>query len=391
MKSNASSVLAFGALLLFAGVAAGEESNTVSQGVQATVDGLLDPFWRSETMRAEGLFFGMHTNDVEPIAMLAFPPKSILAVKSASGQTNYMEGRDYTIDRTTGVMHVPAGSHIPVKTAAEMYPPAQSNLPRIGTKRGDPGTYLIWSEGHYFHDMQVEVTYTHAAGLWKGPVPVFADKALARTIQKLRHHEPIKLCLVGDSISQGYNASGYIKVAPFMPPYGQLVALGLERAYGSKVDFKNFGVAGWGVGNGLADTNRPIAEQPDLVIVAFGMNDSGKIPTQFAAEIGQLVAKIQAGSPRTEFVLVASMMPNAEWAAVHPENIPRFRDELAKLCGPGVALADVTGVWIELLKRKRWHDLTGNGVNHPNDFGHRLYAQMILGLLVDPGLKLKAP
>jgi hypothetical protein len=26
-------------------------------------------------------------------------------------------------------------------------------------------------------------------------------------------------------------------------------------------------------------------------------------------------------------------------------------------------------------------DLTGNGLNHPNDFGHRLYAQAILEYL----------
>jgi hypothetical protein len=44
----------------------------------------------------------------------------------------------------------------------------------------------------------------------------------------------------------------------------------------------------------------------------------------------------------------------------------------------------MTSLWADLLKRKAWHDLTGNGVNHPNDFGHRLYAQVILGLLVEP-------
>ena len=35
----------------------------------------------------------------------------------------------------------------------------------------------------------------------------------------------------------------------------------------------------------------------------------------------------------------------------------------------------------DLLARKSDFDLTGNGLNHPNDFGHRLYAQMILALL----------
>ena len=37
-----------------------------------------------------------------------------------------------------------------------------------------------------------------------------------------------------------------------------------------------------------------------------------------------------------------------------------------------------------LLKRKRFYDLTGNGVNHPNDFGHCVYAQSLLALLVEP-------
>ena len=44
----------------------------------------------------------------------------------------------------------------------------------------------------------------------------------------------------------------------------------------------------------------------------------------------------------------------------------------------------MTSVWGEMFKRKSFHDLTGNGINHPNDFGHRLYAQVILALLVKP-------
>jgi lysophospholipase L1-like esterase len=291
------------------------------------------------------------------------------------------------VDLSAGIFRLPAGSRIPVKTLAEMYPPATSKLPKISHKRGDAGTCLIWSEGHFFHDLQVEVTYTHAHGLWKGPVPAFAGEAIPRTFRKLRNREPLKLFLVGDSISQGYNASGLTKAAPNMPCYGQLVALGLERAYETKVEFQNCAVAGWRIENGLGAIAKPIAGKPDLVIVAFGMNDSGKSPAQYADGIRQIQAKIREGVPEVEFVLVGSMTPNPEWSATQLEKFPLFRDELAKLCGPGVALADLTGVWTELLKRKGYHDLTGNGVNHPNDFGHRLYAQVILGLLTDPRRK----
>jgi hypothetical protein len=41
-------------------------------------------------------------------------------------------------------------------------------------------------------------------------------------------------------------------------------------------------------------------------------------------------------------------------------------------------LVDLTEIWQQLLERKHDLDLTGNGLNHPNDFGHRLYAQAIL-------------
>ena len=29
--------------------------------------------------------------------------------------------------------------------------------------------------------------------------------------------------------------------------------------------------------------------------------------------------------------------------------------------------------WCRLLEKKDFYDLTGNGVNHPNDYGHRVY------------------
>jgi hypothetical protein len=45
-------------------------------------------------------------------------------------------------------------------------------------------------------------------------------------------------------------------------------------------------------------------------------------------------------------------------------------------------MADMTDLWAELLKHKPYWDLTGNGVNHPNDFGHRIYAQALSALLI---------
>jgi acyl-CoA thioesterase I len=85
------------------------------------------------------------------------------------------------------------------------------------------------------------------------------------------------------------------------------------------------------------------------------------------------------------------MIGNPDWVATPTEMFPKFRDALASLVGPGVALVDMTAVWQKLMERKKFADMTGNGVNHPNDYGHRLYAQAILALLVEPALLPREP
>ena len=125
-----------------------------------------------------------------------------------------------------------------------------------------------------------------------------------------------------------------------------------------------------------------LAEKPHLVVVAYGMNDVGRRhPAWFGEQTKLILDRIKAHDPATEVILVAPMLGHAEWTATPREMFPRYRDELRKLAGPGVALADATAVWERMLRHKHDFDLTGNGLNHPNDFGHRLYAQVILTTL----------
>ena len=206
-----------------------------------------------------------------------------------------------------------------------------------------------------------------------------------RPIAKLRAKQPITLMLCGDSISAGANASLLTKAPPGCPDYGKLTALALEHHFGSKVTFINHAVGGWTSGNGLQQAkDQHIGKaKPDLVIIAFGMNDVfQRNVALYEANIRGLMEAIRADAPDAEFILVASMLGNAEWG-MPMEQFPLYRDALAKLCGPGVVLADMTSMWEALLKRKTFYDLTGNGVNHPNDFGHCVYAQSLLALLIE--------
>jgi acyl-CoA thioesterase I len=75
------------------------------------------------------------------------------------------------------------------------------------------------------------------------------------------------------------------------------------------------------------------------------------------------------------------MLPTLECAWLVPSGFDEYRAALAGMAGHGVVLADVTRLWTEIVARKDPHDLSGNGLNLPNDFGHCVYAHAILGQL----------
>jgi lysophospholipase L1-like esterase len=342
---------------------------------------ILKPFWLSDTMEGESVLFIKDRADALPKASLLFEVGQIVSVSSSSGEIVYTEGRDYVWKRGAREITLPPCSRIPFKTPQDLRRPAGSQQYRL-THRDGNGE-ILFGAGHEYHDMQTVVTYSHKLGWWEGPVPSFAGDRLPRTVKKLEGKQPVTIALLGDSISTGCNASGWANVAPFQPPYQDLFVLNLQAAYGAKVSLANFAVSGTGTGWGLSQTGKLIEAKPDLVLLAFGMNDSAGLPAaQYQANIQGMIDAVRKARPDTEFILVATMLGNKDWTVLHQELFPQFRDALARLCGPGIALADMTSIWAELLKHKKDWDLTGNGVNHPNDFGHRVYAQVLSALLI---------
>ena len=337
----------------------------------------------STVMRDESLFF-IQRGDGEASATTLFPPNDVLSFTSASGHDAYEEGRDYLIDKLSGQVTRLSGSRIPVTTAKELWRSVDPDGSGFMHCRDDPGTFLMCGEDDLFHRRQALITYTHQDGLWRGPVPVWSAAQMPHTWQQLVESKPLTIGLTGDSISEGYNASGFIGVPPYQPPYLPLVAAGLRETYGSPIALHNFAAAGWTADDGLADVARVADTNPDLVIVAYGMNDAGYAEAgDFSASIEGIMNQIRRTSPSAEYVLVSPMLPNPDWHYPVMARFKQYRSALTGLCRPGVVLADLTSLWTELMKRKSVYDLTGNGINHPNDFGHRLYAQVILGLFVD--------
>jgi acyl-CoA thioesterase-1 len=344
---------------------------------------LLEPIWRSNTVYRESVVFVQDAGGGDALGRLLFPAEEILAVHRADGRATFQAGRNFKLAEDKRGLVATAGSPIPRLAAADLFP-AKDDPRSIPHKAGDPSRNVLFDNGHWFHDQQLEVTYRHAQAPWPA-APAFAGAILPKTLARLRERKKLTLAVSGDSISQGYNASGYSQAPPWMPPYPDLVAAQLRATYAAEVELHNRAIGGWNVGLGLKDLDALLATKPNLVIIAYGMNDvGGRNPDAFRSNIVAMLEKIRQNSPDIEVILVATMLGNADWVHTPREMFPKYRDALASLTGPGVALADLTSLWQELLKHKREVDLTGNGVNHPSDFGHRLYAQVILALLVEP-------
>ena len=334
------------------------------------------PVWNSREIEGDSLFFIQAENEPAAKAALLLVPERAPVLQSASREITYEAGRDFTWAAGSREILLTKDSRIPFKTIAELHPAPGSPNSYNGFRDGK--AHMLYAQGRFFHDLQTVANYP-AAESWTAPKPARSEQ-LDRIRARLAAREPVKLVVLGDSISTGLNASLTGDAPPRQPGYADLVAQGLEKRFGSKVELKNLSVIGMGANWGLKQMPAVLAEAPDFFICAFGMNDaSGKIaPEQFAATLREIVTQLHAAHPECEAILVAPMHANPEWNKSSPELYPAYSAEMKKLAAPGCAIADVTTLWTALLERKGVLDLSGNGLNHPNDFGHRIYADVVL-------------
>ena len=173
---------------------------------------------------------------------------------------------------------------------------------------------------------------------------------------------------------------------PHQPPFGELVVSRLRQETGTALTFHNISRAGAGADWGLGLMAALMETNPDLAIIAFGMNDAGhenhgQHSDRYEQSVRGIIEGLRAHNPEVDIILVANMLSNPEFRpqAGHFEN----RKRLVKLGGEfdRVAIADVMAVTEAMLQRKKFADISGNNLNHPNDFLHRIYADVILGLI----------
>ncbi len=315
---------------------------------------------------------------------LLFPIKKIISVRNFGLDKEYIENKDYIFK--DGKLYLTENTSIPYFEVDEYYidkpedPVIQIGVVNERCKRKfTTQKYLKYREKDFFTSRQIAVTYVHDDS-WKDYVPTYQGNKVSRFIKKLENKKPATILFYGDSITTGCNASG-VETGGIVKPYCEMwpvmVTKYLEDKYQTKINYVNTAVGGmntiWGVDN---VKERVVKYKPDLVVIAFGMNDPCLSNDAFKSQIMSMVNAIEADNPNVEFLLIATTVPNTEsnWYG----NQCKYIEALKEINKDNVAIVDMTSMHLALLKYKSFKDMTGNNINHPNDYLVRVYASSII-------------
>jgi len=209
---------------------------------------------------------------------------------------------------------------------------------------------------------------------------------IPKTLRKLKNGERVVIVCWGDSVTAGGNAS-----EPRYR-YTDVFAAGLQRLFPqAKIEVHNISVGGSSSVNWLypeqyqfsnparqgdLDFNRVTAPKPDLVTLEF-VNDVGlEESTRVAAYEHIRQSLVHFGA---EWILITPHFTHPSWMGI-PLRGQENRSYVSFLkdfsSSHHLALADASGRWEHLWKEGiPYLTLLHNSVNHPDNRGHRIFAE----------------
>ena len=211
----------------------------------------------------------------------------------------------------------------------------------------------------------------------------------------------VVIVALGDSVTQGLTLNPALL---HDETYHALLRRGLAAAFPERTFSSiNAGVGGESAAAGLARLQSDALDpHPDIVTVAFGLNDSGGGEAKlepFSANLREIVKRI-AASGAFAVLMTPNMMATRDNGRVDPkfaDKLPAFIErqtsgllaryaEAVRRVGSetGVPVADVYAEWER--REAAGEDMMAhlaNGINHPDAYGHRLAADVLLRVVLD--------
>lgn len=195
-----------------------------------------------------------------------------------------------------------------------------------------------------------------------------------KTVNKIKDRSEATISAIGDSLTYGWMVQrGYVDYFEEM----------LKEKYPeSSLTIMNRGIPGDTAHGGLYRVESEVVlYDPDCVLIQFGLNDAflGCPAEQYKKNIHGIVDKIRAGCD-AEIVLVSSVClidPRLE------RMIAGIYDALDEVADErDLPIARVHEYWMERIARKEYgfSDLVQFDGVHPNDRGHRLMGECVVGV-----------
>lgn len=371
-------------------------------------ESVMKPFWIGNMIKDESVMLSKSNDDEKAHGNLLFAPEEIVSVYSydieKKERVTYKNGEDFEVKgKTIYALNDKMPFMTDAQISGEEYLPG-FDYSQIPSTDGN-AIYLPFTEGSGFIARQIYVTYSYSEK-WDGYTPVYEGEKLSKTIAKLKSKKEFNLFVYGDSISTGANSTSVINVFPYVESWPNAVHGNLEKIFDTKINFLNKSVGGWTSENAIKTTasvgwvgGKQITQtgiegtlkenpeyKPDLAIIGFGMNDAtlGISRDMYKRYIKKIINTIKNRNPDCEFILIGTMLANPKALNQSKGQIEYYK-ELEAIANEtdGVASVNIGAMHSDLLsKGKKYVDMTGNNVNHPNDFMASVYTMNLLSLIV---------
>jgi hypothetical protein len=330
-------------------------------------------------------------------------PNSVV-VKSAQGEGSavFKEGEDYLVDHAWGQLGRKASGKISEKDT--VYVDYRYSLMRLDTisvsaegavtlKKGeeaktcphppenqDKGCLALANIFMSYHAASVQPDQIYPVG---EPFPAPTAEELKRkavlvkkTRAKLQAGEPVTIVAWGDSVTSGGDASVPAK------NYVNLFASTLQAKYPkSKITMFNAGIGGSNTNQRLPNLQKEVlAHKPDLVVIEY-VNDMGmpleNLRKNYFSAIDQIHAAGAEVVIQTPHFTMLTMMGSK---SLRDPDRRRNCDGLRQIAlEKNVGLSDAAKRWEHLWREGLpYITLLYNGINHPDDRGHKLFVDELM-------------
>jgi hypothetical protein len=211
---------------------------------------------------------------------------------------------------------------------------------------------------------------------YAGPEPEvleFSRSLIAKSREKLEAGGPFTLLFWGDSVTCGGDTSSPDKAFP------QAFTAWLRDRYPlAQIEYVNAGTGGWSTQTKLPLFQEEVIDKkPDLVVMEF-VNDMGFDRETIFKNYSEAVERIRAIGG--EVIILTPHFVRADWMPAESMRTHDVRPPVVYLrefaAQHRVALADASRRWEHLwIEGIPYITLEYNGINHPDDRGHRLFVE----------------